>query len=206
MELDLGPEVAAGLSGMTTRTEIPAPGGPPDSRAAHRRALRELVTPQRLREFFAPQSIAMVGASDNSGWARYIVTGADLMGFTGPLIPVHPRAATAFGRPVVPSLRELAGPVDMAFILAPIQAVESVLDELAAAGIRNGVVLAAGYREVGDEGRALEDVMVARALQHGIVLLRRRPAAVPAGACGRTSPAWRAPRLAAPSPGRAGVR
>ena len=59
----------------------------------------------------------------------------------------------------------------MAFILAPIQAVESVLDDMAASGIRNGVVLAAGYREVGEEGRALEDAMVAKAIEHGIVLL-----------------------------------
>jgi acyl-CoA synthetase (NDP forming) len=155
---------------MTTRTENPAPGGP-DLHAANRRALRDLVTPARLREFFAPQSIAMVGASDNSGWARYIVTGADQMGFTGPLIPVHPKAQTAFGKPVRSSLRELDAPVDMAFILAPIQAVESVLDDMGAMGIRNGVVLAAGYREVGEEGRALEDAMVAKALEHGIVLL-----------------------------------
>ena len=35
--------------------------------AARYRAARELVTPQRLREFFAPRSIALVGASDNSG-------------------------------------------------------------------------------------------------------------------------------------------
>ena len=155
---------------MTT-TEIPAAGGQSGLHAANRRALRDLVNPARLREFFAPQSIAMVGASDNSGWAAFIVTGADLMGFTGPLIPVHPKAQTAFGKPVVPNLRALDGPVDMAFILAPIQAVESVLDDMGAAGIRNGVVLAAGYREVGEEGRALEDAMVAKALEHGIVLL-----------------------------------
>jgi acyl-CoA synthetase (NDP forming) len=155
---------------MTAQTEKPA-AGVPGLHAANRRALRELVIPARLRAFFAPQSIALVGASDNSGWARFIVAGADQMGFTGPLIPVHPTAATAFGRPVAPSLRALDAPVDMAFILAPIQAVESVLDDMAAAGIRNGVVLAAGYREVGEAGRALEDAMVAKALSHGIVLL-----------------------------------
>src|ERR1700761_4223113 len=93
------------------------------------------------------------------------------MGYTGPLIPVHPRAETAFGRPVVPSLRALDTPVDAAFILAPIHAVESVLDDMGAMGIKNGVVLAAGYREAGEEGRALEDKMVAKAIEHGIVLL-----------------------------------
>ncbi|HEX8007028.1 MAG TPA: acetate--CoA ligase family protein, partial [Trebonia sp.] len=132
---------------------------------------RELVTPRRLREFFAPRGIAMVGASDNSGWARFIVMSCATTGFTGPLIPVHPRAKTAFGLPVVPNLRDLPDPVDLAFILAPLPAVESVLDDMAAAGIPNAVVLASGYREVGEEGRALESSMVTRAISHGITVL-----------------------------------
>ena len=118
-------------------------------------ASRELVTPQRLRAFFAPESIALVGASENSGWARFIVASCAATGFAGPLTAVHPRARTAFGLPVVPSLRDLPEPADLAFILAPVQAVEGVLDDMGAAGIPNAVVLASGYREVGEDGRAL---------------------------------------------------
>src|SRR5579862_214777 len=84
-------------------------------RAANYQASRRLVTPGRLREFFAPRSIAMVGASDNSGWARFIVMNCGLTGFAGPLTAVHPKAKSAFGLPVVPSLRDLAGePPDLA--------------------------------------------------------------------------------------------
>src|SRR5437588_265515 len=50
-------------------------------------AARELVTTERLREFFAPRSIALVGASDNSGWARLIVASCKIAGFGGPLTP-----------------------------------------------------------------------------------------------------------------------
>jgi acetate---CoA ligase (ADP-forming) len=135
------------------------------------RASRELVTPQRLRAFFAPKSIALVGASDNSGWARFIVASCAATGFAGPLTAVHPRAGSAFGLPVVPSLRDLPEPADLAFILAPIQAVEGVLDDMGAAGIPNAVVLASGYREVGEDGRALEDTMLARAIANGITVL-----------------------------------
>jgi acyl-CoA synthetase (NDP forming) len=135
------------------------------------RASRELVTPQRLRAFFAPKSIALVGASDNSGWARFIVASCAATGFAGPLTAVHPRAGSAFGLPVVPSLRDLPEPADLAFILAPIQAVEGVLDDMGAAGIPNAVVLASGYREVGEDGRALEDAMLARAIANGITVL-----------------------------------
>jgi acetate---CoA ligase (ADP-forming) len=140
-------------------------------RAANHRASRALVTPERLREFFAPRSIAMVGASDNSGWARFIVASCATTGFTGRLIPVHPAAATAFGLPVAPSLGDLAEPVDLAFILAPIQAVEAVLDDMGMAGIKNAIVLASGYREVGEEGRVLEDAMTARAIANGVTVL-----------------------------------
>ena len=132
---------------------------------------RQLVTPERLREFFAPRSIALVGASDNSGWARLIVASCTTTGFGGPLTAVHPTAASAFGLPMARSLRDLPEPADLAFILAPAGAVESVLDDMGAAGIRNAVVLASGYREVGESGRAAEDAMVARAVANGVTVL-----------------------------------
>ena len=140
--------------------------GPADHGAA-----RELVTPERLRAFFAPRSIALVGASDNSGWARFIVASCATAGFAGPLTAVHPRATSAFGLPVVPSLRDLAEPAELAFILTPVQAVEGVLDDMGAAGIPNAVVLASGYREVGEAGRALEDALLDRAVANGVTML-----------------------------------
>ena len=126
---------------------------------------------ERLREFFAPQSIAIVGASDTSGWARFVALSSTAIGFTGPLLPVHPRHATALGRPAVPSLRDLPEPADLAFIMAPTHAVESVLQDAGAAGVRNAIVLASGFREAGPEGQALEDRLVACARDQGVTLL-----------------------------------
>jgi acetate---CoA ligase (ADP-forming) len=142
-----------------------------DGAAPSYRTAGELVTPQRLRGFFSPRSIALVGASDNSGWARFIVASCATAGFGGPLTAVHPRAASAFGLPVVPSLRDLPEPADLAFILAPLEAVEGVLDDMGAAGIPNAVVLASGYREVGEAGRALEDALLHRAIANGVTVL-----------------------------------
>ena len=133
--------------------------------------IRPLVTPERLREFFAPRSIAVVGASDASGWARFVVASSRAAGFTGPLIGVHPAHRTVFGRPAVRNLRELDEPADVAFIMVPTEAVETVLDDAAAAGVRHAVVLAAGYRELGESGRALEQRMIARAAAGGITVL-----------------------------------
>ncbi len=130
-----------------------------------------LVSPARLAEFFAPKSIAVVGASETSGWARFLVASAATAGFTGPFIPVHPAHATVFGRRAARSLRDVGEPVDLAFIMVPLEAVEDVLDDAAAAGIRGAVVLASGYREVGEDGTALQDRLTAKAAGHGITLL-----------------------------------
>jgi acetate---CoA ligase (ADP-forming) len=129
------------------------------------------VTPERLREFFAPRGLAVVGASDTSGWARFIPASAAAVGFSGPLIPVHPRHETVFGRPSVRCLRDLTEPVDLAFIMVPTEAVPDVIDDAAAAGIRNAVVLASGYRELGAEGCARQERLVEQAAEHGILLL-----------------------------------
>ena len=130
-----------------------------------------LVSPERLAEFFAPRSIAVVGASDHSAWARFVLASAAATGFTGELIPVHHIRRTVFGRPAIGSLRDLAEPVDLAFILVPTDAVESVVDDAGAAGVRGAIVLASGYRETGDEGQAMERALARQAAAHGITLL-----------------------------------
>ena len=130
-----------------------------------------LVSPERLAEFFAPSSIALVGASDHSAWARFVLASAAATGFTGDLIPVHHVRRTVFGRPAIGSLRDLTEPVDLAFILVPTDAVESVIDDAGAAGVRGAIVLAAGYRETGEEGAAMERALAERAAAHGITLL-----------------------------------
>jgi acyl-CoA synthetase (NDP forming) len=160
------------MSSPIASTALPDVTGPsPVAAASGRAAARALVSAERLAEFFAPRSIAMVGASETSGWSRFIVAASAAVGFDGMLLPVHPRHDTVFGRPAVRSLRDLAEPADLAFILVPTEAVAGVIEDAGAAGVRNAVVLASGYREAGSAGRELEDELVAAAARHGVLLL-----------------------------------
>jgi acetate---CoA ligase (ADP-forming) len=146
--------------------------GPADLGSDLDAARRRLAGPDRLRAFFRPRSIALVGASDSSGWSRFIIDSLRTAGFTGALHMVHPKRPTAFDQPTVPSLRALDSPVDLAYVLAPTRAVEGVLEDAAAAGIRNAIVLASGYGDGGgEEGRALERRLVERAVELDITLL-----------------------------------
>ena len=129
------------------------------------------VTPARLREFFHASSIALVGASDTSGWARNVFESLRTAGFEGGFVPVHPRHPTAFGIETRPSLCDLDQAVDLAFVLVPTDAVESVIHDAAVTGVRNLVILAAGFGEQGESGRQLERKIVNRASEHDIVLL-----------------------------------
>jgi acyl-CoA synthetase (NDP forming) len=156
---------------VTADASATADASPAGAAVAARAGARQLITPERLRDFFAPRSIALVGASETSGWARFIVAASSAVGYSGPLLPVHPRHDKIFGRLAVRTLRDLTEPADLAFILAPTEAVPSVIEDAAAAGVRNAVVLASGYREAGAEGVALEDGLIAAAASHGIVIL-----------------------------------
>ena len=140
-------------------------------RSAAPRSRAELTGPARLASFFAPRSVAVVGASDTSAWARFVAASARAVAFAGPLIPVHPLHKTVFGITPARSLRELTEPADLAFILVPQSAVEDVLDEAAWAGIHGAIVLASEYREAGPAGQAHQERLAARAAAHGITLL-----------------------------------
>jgi acyl-CoA synthetase (NDP forming) len=154
---------------MTVERHQPPP--PPGGGGSGWAATSALAAPARLRRFFAPHSVALVGGSEFSGWARNVVESLQVSGFEGPLHLVHARRRSAFGRPTVPRLRDLGEPVDLAFLFTPTEAVEEVLEDAGEASVPGVVVLAAGFAERGGAGRELERRLVERAARHGITLL-----------------------------------
>lgn len=119
-------------------------------------ARRALVTQQRIGAFFSARSIAIVGASNTSSWAINLMRSLELGGGVSRLEFVHPRYPELFGRRTVPSLRDLAEPVDLAFVMVGPNRVAEILDDAAAAGVKNAVILAAGYGEAGEVGSQMQ--------------------------------------------------
>ncbi len=125
----------------------------------------------RLRGLFAPTSLAVVGASETSSWARNLLHSLSLVPGTRKIVPVNPKHSTQFGRPAVASLRDLPEPVDLAFVLVGADKVESVLRDAAAAGIRHAVVLAGGFGEAGADGTDRQADLVRIAAELDITVL-----------------------------------
>lgn len=129
------------------------------------------IEPERLREFFNPKSVALVGATDKSMWSVNTLENLKKTNFPGPIYLVNPRKETVLGESAYPSLLAIHGPVDLAFIMVPTQAVLCVMEDCAKKNIRNLVVLTDGFSEKGEEGKVLEEKIVQFAREHDQILL-----------------------------------
>lgn len=126
----------------------------------------------RFTPLFKPRSVALIGASSNPkkwGYAmlRNLVNG----GFTGNIYPVNQEADTLRGLKVYRSVSDLPEVPDLAGIVVPPPAVVPVIKECVARGVKAGVVITAGFAELGEEGRKLQNEMVRVAREGGMVLV-----------------------------------
>jgi acetate---CoA ligase (ADP-forming) len=124
-----------------------------------------------LRALFHPRSIALVGATDKSGWSANTFANLQLHEFGGPVHLVNPRTEVVHGQRAHRTLADLPGPVDLAYVMVPTGAVLDVLREGAEAGIRAFVILTAGFGETGPEGARREAGIVAFARERGLTVL-----------------------------------
>ncbi|MFG1822862.1 acetate--CoA ligase family protein [Microbispora bryophytorum] len=122
-------------------------------------------------ELFNPRSIALVGATDKSGWSISTLTNLRTHGFRGPVHLVNPRGGVVHGEQAFRGLSDIPGQVDLAYVMVPTTAVLSVLREGAKLGIRHYVILTAGFGETGPEGAALEAEIVGFARENDLTVL-----------------------------------
>jgi acetyl coenzyme A synthetase (ADP forming)-like protein len=122
-----------------------------------------------LEMFTNPRGVAIVGASPSPGKLGHAVLQNVIQyGYKGRIYPINPKANEILGLPAYPSVKDVPGPVDLAVILVPAKAVPGVMDECGQKGITGAVVISAGFREVGREGRQLEQQLVETAQRYGI--------------------------------------
>lgn len=126
-----------------------------------------------LSPLFAPESIAVIGASATGGKVgNIIVTNLLEAGYAGRIIPVNPTEQTILGLPTVNKIADLAGlDVDLAVICVPAAAVPQAFKELAEVKVKAVIVISAGFKEVGGAGMQMEAEIAELARKHGIRLL-----------------------------------
>ncbi|HEY6868103.1 MAG TPA: CoA-binding protein, partial [Candidatus Eisenbacteria bacterium] len=152
----------------------PAPPGvpsaaPPVARGSEAPARAPSAGLHGLDPLLRPRSIAVIGASRARG-----TIGGEIFhnlvhnGFTGVVYPVNPKAAVVQSVQAYPDLAHVPGPVDLAIVVVPAAQVVAAVRECGEKGVRAVVVISAGFKEVGGEGRARERELVEVVRAHGM--------------------------------------
>jgi acyl-CoA synthetase (NDP forming) len=132
---------------------------------------RERTAPTDFSRLFAPQRVAVAGASTSrSGFGNRFLAAYRAAGWTDHLYAIHPKAASIDGVPALPSVRDVPGGVD--YLLAAVPAAgcaELVRDTAGSARFVH--VISGGFGETGPAGAALEADVAAAARETGMRLL-----------------------------------
>ena len=122
-----------------------------------------------LDALFKPRSVALIGASQKElSIGNVIIKNLLHYRFNGPVYPINPKVEEIRGLKSYPSILEVPGEVDLAHIVIPPPLVPEEVENCGKKGVKAIIINTAGFKEMGDEGQALEDDFLARARKYGI--------------------------------------
>jgi acyl-CoA synthetase (NDP forming) len=125
----------------------------------------------KFAPLFNPRSIAFVGASNSvMKWGFMILFNLLNGGYEGKVYPINPKDKEVMGLQAYPSVLDVPDEIDLAIIVVPPTHVLKVIGQCVEKRISFGVVVTAGFGELGDEGKGLEREMVRVARNGGMRL------------------------------------
>jgi acetyltransferase len=115
------------------------------------------VSIRNLDKIFNPHRVAVIGASDTPTSVGYTVL-QNLIGsgFRGVVYPVNPKRESVQGIAAHKEVSSLPNPPDLAVICTPARTLPGIVRQCGEVGVRGIVIISAGFREIGQEGRELE--------------------------------------------------
>jgi len=106
--------------------------------------------------FLSPKSIAVIGASDKEGSVGRAITANIMKGYKGTVYPISPSRDKVFDQKAYKTVLDVPNEIDLAVIITKNTVVPIVLEECGKKKIQGAVVITAGFKEVDDEGKKLE--------------------------------------------------
>jgi acetyltransferase len=120
-----------------------------------------------LGVFFAPRTIAVIGASEKQGSVGRSLL-ENLYEYDGRVFPVNPRRSSILRVPAFPRIADVPEKVDLAVIATPAGSVPEVVRECGEAGVKAAIICSAGFKECGAEGTELERQLLLEARKGGV--------------------------------------
>jgi len=121
-----------------------------------------------FEQFFSPKSVAVIGASREPEKLGSQILSNILSGqYPGKVYPVNPKATEISGLKCYPDVSSIPDIPDLAIVVVPAKIVCSVIEECGKKGTKAAIVISAGFKESGDEGRKREQELVNVAKKYG---------------------------------------
>src|ERR1700726_1691660 len=125
--------------------------------------------PHPLDTFFSPGSIALIGASrDQEKIPGRLLSMLRKNDYPGKLYPVNPNYDDIDGLKCYKSIADVGAAIDLAVIIIPARAVLAALEQCAAAGVKNAVIISSGFAEEGGDSAAMQDKIANLAKKTGM--------------------------------------
>jgi acetyltransferase len=125
--------------------------------------------PHPLDSFFSPDSIALIGASrDLEKIPGRLLSMLRKNGFPGKIYPINPNYGDIDGLKCYPSISAVGQPIDLAIVIIPARAVLGALEQCAAVGVKNAVIISSGFAEEGGDSAAMQDAIADLAKKTGM--------------------------------------
>ena len=125
-----------------------------------------------LRPLFAPESVAVFGASNRADSVGQIVFQNMLQsGYQGALYPINPAHTEIQGCKAYSSITQISDPVELVVIATPVKSVPAIVEECGKRNVKAAVIITAGFGEMGEAGKALEKTLLENARRYGIRMI-----------------------------------
>ena len=109
-----------------------------------------------LRKIFNPKTVALIGASESEGSVGRAIMENLLQSGDKRVFPVNPNRKSVLGTDSYPSIAEIPEQTDLAVIAIPARNVPDMLKQCGEAGVEGIIIVSAGFKETGEEGKMLE--------------------------------------------------
>jgi acetyltransferase len=125
-----------------------------------------------LTPFFEPRGVAIIGASSTPDKLSYgILKNMTMYGYTGQIYPVNPKADEILGLKSYPDITGVPDPVDLAVVILPAPLIADVLKACGERGVRAVTIISGGFKEVGQEGKELEEKIKGIAKEYNLRMI-----------------------------------
>ncbi|MBI4322128.1 MAG: acetate--CoA ligase family protein [Chloroflexi bacterium] len=111
--------------------------------------------------------MAIIGASSNPEKAGYAIVQNLLNSYKGQIFPINPRGDSILGLKSYASVLDVPEEIDLAVVIVKAEDVSSAVAQCAQKGVRGVVIESAGFAEIGEEGRKLQERLVGLARTSG---------------------------------------